>query len=76
MADRSSISSNDYTEATIEDAEVAIKGSSKTISPRTERQLSSSADAAKQARTVKAAKALDQAVMAEFSTPEDKTEKK
>lgn len=76
MADRSSISSNDYTGATIKDAEVAIRGSSKPISPRTERQLSSSADAAKQARIAKAAKALDQAVMAELSTPEDNAEKK
>jgi hypothetical protein len=75
MADRSSISPDDYTEATIENAEVAVKGSSKTITPRTERQLSSSAEAAKQSRTQKATKALEQAVMAEFSTP-DKTEKK
>lgn len=66
MEDRSSISSSDYTGATIEDAEVAVKANFKSISPKTERQLFSSANAAKQARSVQAAKALSQAVTAEF----------
>jgi hypothetical protein len=74
MADRSSISPDDYTEATIEDAQVAVKGNSQTISPRTAKQLSSSGKVAQDNRIAKPREALEKAMRDAFVTP--KAEKK
>lgn len=72
MTDRRSTSSDNYEGAIIEEAHVAVKGSSKPMSPKTTKQLSSSAEAAKKARTLKAEEAIEKAVKAEFFGPEDK----
>ncbi|PGH14481.1 hypothetical protein AJ80_05926, partial [Polytolypa hystricis UAMH7299] len=52
-----SVSSEDYKDPVIEEAQVRVKGTANTLN-----QLSSAADAAKKTRTVKAAAALDAAV--------------
>lgn len=73
MADRRSVSFDDYKDPIVEDAQVGLKGT-----PETLNQLSSSADAAKKKRTAKAAAAIDAAVRKELlgdggdSSPGDK----
>lgn len=76
MADRSPIS-NDHTGATIKEAEVAIRGSSRTMSRKTAEQLSSSGKVAQETRIAKPREAFDKAVRDAFLTPkEDAKEKK
>jgi hypothetical protein len=64
MAERTSISSNDYNNPVIDDATVGFKADAKTLN-----QLSSSAEAAKKARGQKALAAFDNA-MKEAKTEE------
>lgn len=60
MCDGRSVSSDDYKEPIVEDAQVGLKGT-----PETLNQFSSSTDAAKKKRTMEAAAAIDAAVRKE-----------
>jgi hypothetical protein len=70
MADRRSISSDNYENPVIEEANFSLRGTAQTLN-----QVSSSAKSAKENRTVKAAAALDSAVR-ERLLQEEKDSKK
>lgn len=74
MADRSSISSDDYTGTKLEDAGAAVAG--KPISPRTAKQLSSSGKVAQDNRVIKAREALEKTMEDAFAPKESAEEKK
>ncbi|KAJ9347615.1 hypothetical protein DTO027B9_9037 [Paecilomyces variotii] len=71
MTDRRSVSSDDYKDATVKEAQVAVMGASKPVDSTTLSQISSSAEAAKRKRVAKAEASLDEAVKAEFDLEDD-----